>query len=62
LKLAPQGMEATVQEGLAALQRRRLVTRDLEILPGDVATLNFYAASIHQRLSARPGQIKPVNT
>jgi len=52
LKLAPQGMEATVREGLEPLQRRGLVGADLQVLPGAEPMLAFYRAGPEQHLSA----------
>ncbi len=55
LKLAPQGVEATVQEGLAVLQGRNLVGSDYTVSAGSQPLLDFYAASILQLLqAARP--------
>lgn len=50
LKLAPQGMEATVREGLDHLMRRRLIGPDLKPRPGAEAIINFYTAGLIQRL------------
>ncbi|NBZ87233.1 1-acyl-sn-glycerol-3-phosphate acyltransferase [Stagnihabitans tardus] len=47
IKLAPQGMEATVTEALAILHSRGLV-RGLAPLPEKAAILGFYAASLQQ--------------
>ena len=54
LKLAPQGAEATVHEALAVLQGRRLIGADYRATPGSQPLLDFYAASILQRLEALP--------
>jgi glycerol-3-phosphate O-acyltransferase len=56
LKLAPEGLPATLSEGLAPLIARGLVTENLQISHGSEAMIAFYAAPILQRL----GQI-PVN-
>ena len=50
LKLAPQGMAATVREGLGQLQRRRLIGPDGAAAPDAQAVLDFYAAGPGQRL------------
>ncbi len=50
LKLAPQGIEATVEEGLAALIARGIVTTDLQPVAAQRRLLLFYAASVQQRL------------
>ena len=52
LKLAPQGDAATVQEGLDVLQGRHLIGPDYRPLQGAQAVLDFYAASVLQRLEA----------
>jgi glycerol-3-phosphate O-acyltransferase len=52
LKLPPQGMAATLDEGLAPLVARGLVAADLRILPGGQRILDFYAAAVLQRLVA----------
>ena len=52
LKLAPQGVEATVQEALDVLQGRHLIGADYQATPGSQPLLDFYAASILQRLEA----------
>ena len=52
LKLAPQGTAATVQEALDVLQGRRLIGVDYRALDGAQPVLDFYAASILQRLEA----------
>jgi glycerol-3-phosphate O-acyltransferase len=49
-KLAPAGIEATVDEALAPLLARKLIRSDLTPVPGAEARLEFYAASIRQRL------------
>lgn len=54
LKLAPQGDAATVQEGLDVLQGRHLIGADYRPRAGAQPTLDFYAASILQRLEAAP--------
>ncbi|MEO8242313.1 MAG: glycerol-3-phosphate acyltransferase, partial [bacterium] len=50
LKLVPEGMEATVREALAALTSRGIVGDDLRVKVGAQPLLDFYAASILQRL------------
>jgi glycerol-3-phosphate O-acyltransferase len=52
LKLAPQGMEATMREGLEHLRRRGLIGADLQPLPGAQTVLDYYAAGLLQRNSA----------
>jgi glycerol-3-phosphate O-acyltransferase len=51
LRLPPQGLAATVDEGLVPLQRRLLVGPDLKALPGAGALVAFYAAPVRQRIS-----------
>ena len=51
LKLAPQGIERTIKEGLTPLVARGLVAEDLTIIPRNAAVLRFYAAPVQQRLS-----------
>ncbi len=51
LKLAPQGMEATLAEGLAPLVARGLLTPELQVTPGSEGVLAFYAAPVLQRLA-----------
>ncbi len=46
LKLPPQGMERTLEEGLAPLVARGLVTRELQPVAAEKALLAFYAASV----------------
>jgi glycerol-3-phosphate O-acyltransferase len=50
LKLAPQGTEATVQEALDVLQGRHLIGADYQATAGSQGLLDFYAASVLQRL------------
>lgn len=50
LRLPPQGLVATVAEGLVPFQKRGLVGDDLRPLPGAAAVLAFYAAPVQQRL------------
>ena len=50
LKLAPQGLDQTIAEGLAPLVARGLVGADLTHHPQDAAVLTFYAASVNQHL------------
>lgn len=46
LKLPPQGIEAALDEGLAPLIRRGLVTEALQPVAAERALLDFYAASV----------------
>lgn len=46
LKLPPQGLEVTVEEGLTPLMRRGLVTYGLQPVASEQALLAFYAASV----------------
>jgi glycerol-3-phosphate O-acyltransferase len=46
LKLPPQGMEATLQEGLGPLVARGIVGPDLTVAETQRALLQFYAASV----------------
>lgn len=48
LKLPPQGMEQVLEEGLAPLVARGLVTSDLRPVEAERALLAFYAASVPQ--------------
>jgi hypothetical protein len=50
LRLAPQGIAATVEEGLAPLIARGIVTPDLKPVAAQRSLLQFYAASVQQRL------------
>lgn len=50
LKLPPQGLQAALNEGLAPLIARGLVGEDLKCSPGSAGVLQFYAASVQQRL------------
>lgn len=50
LKLAPQGLAATLSEGLAPLIARGVLTAELQVTPGSQAVVDFYAASVWQRL------------
>jgi glycerol-3-phosphate O-acyltransferase len=52
LKLAPQGDEATVREGLDVLRSRHLIGADFLPMAGAQPILDFYAASILQRMEA----------
>ena len=55
LKLSPQGLEQTLDEGLAPLLARRIIDADLSVLPGQDALLAFYAASVpDMEVSAAP--------
>jgi len=51
LKLPPQGLTAALEEGLAPLIGRRLVTEDLKPVAGAERVLAFYAAAVVQRLT-----------
>jgi glycerol-3-phosphate O-acyltransferase len=51
LKLPPQGVTAAVEEGLAPLIKRGLVTEALQPVAAERALLAFYAASVDQRFS-----------
>ena len=53
LKLPPQGLDVVLEEGLAPLLARGIVRDDFQIAPDGKAILDFYAASVHQRLSSR---------
>jgi glycerol-3-phosphate O-acyltransferase len=53
LKLPPQGLAVTVEEGLAPLIRRGLVTDALQPVAGERALLEFYAAAVPE-VSATP--------
>jgi glycerol-3-phosphate O-acyltransferase len=46
LKLPPQGLEVTVEEGLTPLIRRGLVTERLQPVAQERALLAFYAAAV----------------
>ncbi len=50
LKLPPEGLEATLREGLQPLMARGLVSDNLQIAPGGGVICAFYAASVQQRL------------
>jgi glycerol-3-phosphate O-acyltransferase len=55
LKLPPQGLAATVEEGLAPLVRRGLVTDALQPVARERALLDFYAGSVpDSRIAATP--------
>ncbi len=54
LKLAPQGLDKTIAEGLAPLIARGLISADLVPDPRGLAILAFTAASVQQRLSRSP--------
>ena len=51
MKLAPQGMTATVQEGVTALTKRGILAADLTPIEAQRRFLQFYAASVQQRLT-----------
>lgn len=51
LKIHPDGMERTMDEGLAPLIARGILTPDIQPAPGSDALLAFYAAPVAQRLS-----------
>jgi glycerol-3-phosphate O-acyltransferase len=46
LKLPPQGLSAAMEEGLAPLIRRGLVSKELQPAASERALLRFYAASV----------------
>ncbi|MDB5660210.1 MAG: glycerol-3-phosphate acyltransferase [Cypionkella sp.] len=50
LKLSPQGVQATLDEGLEPLLHRRLIDENLAITAGSATLIAFYAASVLQRL------------
>jgi hypothetical protein len=50
MTLAPQGLQATLDDGLSMLIARRIVTADLRPVPAQQGLLQFYAASVQQRL------------
>ncbi len=50
MKLAPQGIEKTVEEGLNLLTARGIVGPDLRPIAAQHQLLAFYAASVQQRL------------
>ncbi len=56
LKLAPQGMAASVREGLGSLMRRGLISADFQPTAGSQEVLDFYAAGIEQLLSGLAAQ------
>ena len=49
-KLAPDGLGATIDEGLGPLMARGLIDANLRPMPEAEAILAFYSASILQRL------------
>ena len=51
MKLAPQGIEATIAEGLAPLMARGILTDSLQPSPGGQPILDFYAGPVLQRLA-----------
>ncbi|MDO9525587.1 MAG: 1-acyl-sn-glycerol-3-phosphate acyltransferase [Gemmobacter sp.] len=61
LRMPPQGGDAVVDEGLAPLIGRGIVAADLTVLPEGRALLEFYAASVHQRLE-KSGFVEKVNS
>jgi glycerol-3-phosphate O-acyltransferase len=50
LKLAPEGLQATLTEGLAPLLARGVLGEDLRPTSTGAAVLAFYASSVQQRL------------
>jgi glycerol-3-phosphate O-acyltransferase len=46
LKLPPQGVTAALEEGLAPLIERGIVTPGLQVVPGEARLLAFYAAAV----------------
>ena len=57
LKLAPQGQDATLREGLAPLLARGILDDDLRASPEGAAILRFYAAPVWQRLGRQASDI-----
>lgn len=57
LKLAPQGMAATVAEGLSLLKARGILGADGQPVGSRRTVLLYYAASVQQRLEAGPAGI-----
>ncbi len=55
MKLAPQGIEATITEGLAPLLARGILQDTLKPAPNGQAVLEFYAGQVLQRLSIATG-------
>jgi glycerol-3-phosphate O-acyltransferase len=56
LKLPPEGIEATVAEGLTPLMARGLIGADLQPTEGSQRVLDFYSASVLQRLQPAAGR------
>lgn len=56
LRLAPHGIEQSLDEGLAPLIARGLVTADLAAVRGGEAILDFYAAPVLQRLGRQASE------
>jgi len=54
LKLPPQGLDRTADEGLAPLLHRGILGPDLRVKPGGEPLLSFYAAPVWQALSSHP--------
>ena len=50
LRLHPDGLEATLDEGLRHLIRRDILTADLAVVEKKRPLLAYYAASLAQRL------------
>ena len=46
LKLPPQGVTAALEEGLAPLIERGIVTKGLQVVPSEARLLAFYAAAV----------------
>ena len=51
IRIAPQGTVATVEEGLSAMIAHGLITPDLTPVAAQRQIVQFYAASVQQRLS-----------
>lgn len=51
MKLAPQGLAVTVAEGVSALTKRGVLAQDLTPIAAQRRFLQFYAASVQQRLT-----------
>ena len=62
MKLAPQGMAATVREGLGSLTRRGLIGADFTATAGSQPLLDFYAAGVAQLLSGPADLSDPTGT
>ena len=54
MKLPPQGIDATIAEGLTPLLARGIVLDTLQTAPDGQGTLDFYAGPVLQRLALFP--------